>query len=357
MRTIRTAILGQGRSGYAIHAEWLKKDRERYQVVAVADRREEQTRDAAREFEARTYGDYRELLADPALDVELVVNALPSRLHPQATIEALARGCHVISEKPAARSLADFDRVAAAANQAGRLWLPFQNSRFNPIFGKAQEVIASGKLGKIVHIRLCWSGFGRRWDWQTLQHAWGGNLLNTGPHPLDMAVVLLGDAEPQVFARLLSENPFGDADNLSLVTLYGPGLPVVEIVLSSFMSYGMNDILQASGTQGCLSGGATKAVWRYFDPATAPAHAPATTWVQDRNYCAEKLDWIEEEWSVEPGYDSFGDMSRQFYDNAYAVLTENAPRVVALAQVRRQVRILEECLRQNPLPQKYAIGR
>ena len=43
-----------------------------------------------------------------------------------------------------------------------------------------QEVIASGVLGEIVHIRSSWSGFQRRWDWQTRQDLWGGSLLNTG---------------------------------------------------------------------------------------------------------------------------------------------------------------------------------
>ena len=38
-----------------------------------------------------------------------------------------------------------------------------------------------------------WSGFGRRWDWQTLQSECGGNLFNTGPHPVDQAVVLFGE--------------------------------------------------------------------------------------------------------------------------------------------------------------------
>ena len=46
-------------------------------------------------------------------------------------------------------------------------------------------------LGRIVQVSLSFSGFARRWDWQTLQEYKGGNLLNTGPHPMDQAMRLL----------------------------------------------------------------------------------------------------------------------------------------------------------------------
>jgi predicted dehydrogenase len=179
MKRIRVGIMGQGRSGHGIHATWLRQDRERFEIAAVADGIPERCREAVDELGAKAFGDYRELLADKSLKLDLVVNALPSALHAQAAVEALSAGYHVVSEKPAACTVADFDRMVAAADASGRTLLPFQNSRFQPAFQKIQDVVASGCLGKLVHARISFSNFARRWDWQCLREHCGGNLLNT----------------------------------------------------------------------------------------------------------------------------------------------------------------------------------
>lgn len=142
-------------------------------------------------------------------------------------------------KRPSATTLAEFDRITAAAEEHGVLFFPFQNSRFYPYFRKIREVIASGVLGEIICIRSNWSGFARRWDWQTLQRECAGNLLNTGPHPVDQAVVLFGDAYPEVFCRMAAYHfDFGgDADNFCALTLYGKGRPTIEVQVSSFLAY------------------------------------------------------------------------------------------------------------------------
>jgi predicted dehydrogenase len=73
-------------------------------------------------------------------------------------------------------------------NEPGRVLAPFQNRRYEPHFNKVKEIVASGKLGQIVQIRMAWHSFGRRWDWQTLREFGGGQLANNGPHLLDQAL-------------------------------------------------------------------------------------------------------------------------------------------------------------------------
>jgi hypothetical protein len=58
---------------------------------------------------------------------------------------------------------------------------------------------------------------------------------------------------------------------------------------------------------------------------------------------------VEESWSLEIA-DGFQKISNGFYDNLYAALTKGEKLEVTLDQVRRQVHVLEECHRQNPLP-------
>lgn len=347
---VRVGILGQGRSGYDIHLRWLREAGAQYQVVAVADALPER-REAGAELGAKVFKNYRDLLADRNLNLDLVVNALPSFLHPMVAIEILNAGHHVVCEKPQARTVREFDAVVAAARRNRRHYFPFQNSRFAPHFTKIREVIASGKLGKIVFIRSNWSNFARRWDWQTCQEYHGGNLLNTGPHPLDQAVVLFGARMPRVFARLVSENPFGDADNYANVILYGPGAPTIEVVINSFQAYPQGEQYNIGGAFGGLAGGADGLKWRYFDPAAAPARKFNGTWSDQRKYCSENLPWVEESWVPEKSpLDAFQFMSKAFYDNIHAILVQGAQPLVELGQVRRQIAVIEACFRQNRLP-------
>ena len=349
---IRVGIGGLGRSGYGIHAEYLKDDPD-FRVVAAADELPERRKDAQERFGCRTYRSYAEMLA--AGGFELFVNATPSRFHVEASLAGLEAGYHVLSEKPSATTLAEFDRITAAAEEHGVLFFPFQNSRFYPYFRKIREVIASGVLGEIICIRSNWSGFARRWDWQPLQRECAGNLLNTGPHPVDQAVVLFGDAYPEVFCRMAAYHfDFGgDADNFCALTLYGKGRPTIEVQVSSFLAYPQGEQYNIQGTCGGLSGGPAELRWKYFDPKSAPKHTLWKPWSFDRQYCSETLDWQEESWrfaEASSNANGFVSLSRGVYRNLYGVLRNGAGREITLEQVRRQIFVMEEAHRQNPLP-------
>jgi scyllo-inositol 2-dehydrogenase (NADP+) len=353
-KVIRVAIAGQGRSGYDIHARWLRTAPERFKVVAVADQLPERRREAEEQLGATTYKDWRELLKAGGFD--LFVNSLPSFLHATGTIAGLRAGYHVVCEKPFGRTAADVDRMVAAAKRARRHLLPFQNSRFNPMLAKMREVIDSGVLGKIIYIRSNWSGFGRRWDWQTFQKNQGGNLYNTGPHPMDQAVVLFGDKQqPRVFARLACNNAFGgDADDFAEVILYGKKSPTVEVVINSYQAYPQGEMYNVSGTFGGLTGGPNGLKWKHFDPKQAPRQKQWKPWSLNRQYCKEDLPWVEESWTPPEAYikDGFQFLTAGFYANVYDVLVNKAQPVVTLAQVRTQIAAIAEAWRQNPLPKR-----
>ena len=351
-KIIRVGIAGQGRSGWDIHARWLRQAPQQFKIVAVADPLAERRDEAAAAIGCRTYEDYKPLIADPEID--LFVNALPSFLHPSATIEALKAGRHVLCEKPFATTVKDVDRMVDAAHKAKRILAPFQNSRFHPVFVKIREIIDSGVLGRIVHIRINYSSFGRRWDWQTRQEFWGGNLNNTGPHPMDQAIMLFGDRDPHVYARLGSFTPFGgDADDFATVTLSGRDAPVIEVVVSSYQAYPQGEMYNVSGTQGGLTASADLVKWKYFDPAAAPKQALMEGWSDHRQYCKEELPWKEETWTTpKEELPLFEVLSREFYNTLYNTLTTGAPLVVTPQQVRRQIAAIEECHRQNKLPKR-----
>ena len=349
---IRVGLGGLGRSGFGIHGAYLRSD-PRFQVVAAADLLPERRAEAKEAFGCRVFEDCRSMLEEGGFD--LFVNATPSRLHVEYSLEGLSRGFHVISEKPAAPTVRDFDRIAECARAHGVRFFPFQNSRYQPYFRKIREVISSGVLGEILCIRSNWSSFARRWDWQTRQDQLGGNLFNTGPHPLDQAIVLFGEKDPEVFCHMAARHHGlgGDADNFCLLSLYGEGCPLIEIQISSFLAWPEGDQYSIQGTCGGLTGGPSGLKWKYFFPADAPKQTFWKEWSLKRSYCSELLPWQTESWTPPENdgkTDSFLLLSRAAYSNFFAVLKEGAEADVRLEEVRRQVRVLEEAHRQNPLP-------
>lgn len=354
-KIIRVGIAGQGRSGHGIHASFFAKD-DRFKVVAVADELPERREDAVKMFGCEVFSNYEEMFARGP-EIDLFVNATPSRFHTAANLAAMGHTKYLVSEKPCAPTVAEFDQVKAAAEAAGVIWCPFQNTRFNLYFKKIQEILASGVLGEIIYIRLNWGGFGRRWDWQTRLDQMAGNLFNTGPHPVDLAVVLFGEEYPTVNAKFVASHwdfP-GDADNFALINLKGPGRPTIDIDVSNFEAYKIGDLINISGTCGGLVANYGKVQWKYFDPKLAPKHEFWKPWSLDRGYCSEQLDWVEEV------YDYTNDRSdaeeyhliiKRFYDNVLDVINGRAERIVTLDQVRRQVYVMEEAHKQNPLPAK-----
>ena len=343
---IRVGIIGQGRSGYDIHARHLVTDK-RFKIAAVADPLPDRRAQAEAEFGAVAYADRRGLLKRS--DLDLVVNATPSHLHVPYTLEAFAAGHNVLCEKPLARRAAEVDKLIAASAKAGKLLAIFQQSRFAPYFEQVRKVIASGVLGRVVMIKVASNGFGRRWDWQTLQECSGGNLLNTGPHPLDQALQLFGPGMPKIACLMDRANTFGDAEDHVKLLMSGEGRPTIDLEISSCCAYPLYTY-QVYATCGSLTGGTTEMKWKYFRPAKAPKRTLIREPLPGRQYCSEPLPWVEKTWAVPKRQASmFAYMSKQFYDHLYKTLAAGAPLVIPPEQVRQQIAVIEECHRQNPL--------
>ncbi len=351
MQKLKVAILGQGRSGYSIHGRHFLTDGERFEVAAVVDRLPERREKAANVFGCPVFEDYTELFGRA---FDLVVNALPSPCHHPVTVDLLNHGFNVLCEKPACRTPEMLDEMEAAAQKSGKMLAIFQQSRLAPYFRKVKEVIASGKLGRIVQVSVAFNGYARRWDWQCIQDNVAGSLYNTGPHPLDQALDLLGGEDmPNVFCKMDRANTFGDAEDYVKLILTMPGRPLIDLEISSCDGYPWGTY-RLEGTQGALCGSQTHLDWKWFVPEEAPEQhlirTPLTTPEGEPAYCSEKLTWHTDSWDAQADENSFVSAVRAYYDTIYAHLTEGKPLVVTLKQVRRQIAVINEAHRQNPLP-------
>jgi predicted dehydrogenase len=124
---------------------------ERVHLAAICDIDRSRAQAMADEFGiAKIYTDHRELLSDP--DVEMVDVCTPTHTHLQLSLDTIAAGKHVLSEKPLADRAADAFAAAAAADARGiRTKLGF-TFRYSPAMRRLHEWIVDGTLGEIFHI-------------------------------------------------------------------------------------------------------------------------------------------------------------------------------------------------------------
>lgn len=356
MKQLRIAILGQGRSGRDIHGDCLKNMQDSYKVVAIVDPLEHRRKRAEEEWGCETFESHHSLLGRK--DIDLVVNATPSHLHVPITLDLLKGGLNVLCDKPFARTVPEVDNMINAAKENGKLLVIFQQSRFAPYFQQVKKVIESGVLGRIVQISIAFNGFARRWDWQCIQAFNGGSLLNTGPHPLDQALQLFGnDVEPEVVCIMDRANTFGDAEDYVKLILKAPGHPVVDLEISSCCAYPCYTY-NVQGTRGGLKGSMDHIDWKYFKPEEAPEQSLISIPLMNEDgtpkYCMEQLKWHENSWDVpEDQKNLMPVIARTYYEMLYRSMTQDVELEVTPEQVRRQIAVIEECHRQNPLSRMW----
>ena len=85
-----------------------------------------------------------------ASDVDIVDVCVPTVEHVQVAIEAIKAGKHVLCEKPLARTLADAEKIAAAAREAKGFFMPAMCMRFWPQWAWLKQAIVEKRYGKVL---------------------------------------------------------------------------------------------------------------------------------------------------------------------------------------------------------------
>src|SRR5690606_6135038 len=101
---------------------------------------------------SRATGDWRDLLADP--DVDVVSITTPNPFHPEMAIAALEAGKHAWCEKPMAPAFAAAERMAEAARASGRVAVLGYNYIQNPLIRHVGKLLAEGAIGTVHSVRM-----------------------------------------------------------------------------------------------------------------------------------------------------------------------------------------------------------
>lgn len=173
-------------------------------LVACADLDVSRAERLAQASGAKVFRDWRELVWSPFVDVVIVATLHDSLA--EITRTAVEANKHVLVEKPAARNSAELDLVISAAAQYGVKVRVGFNHRYHRSLRKAKEIVDSGALGELMFVRARYGhgariGYDREWRANPALSG-GGELIDQGPHLIDLSRWFLGDmTEVQGFAH------------------------------------------------------------------------------------------------------------------------------------------------------------
>ncbi len=200
----------------------------------------------------RSYGDFRALLADDAVDV--VTIALPNHLHRDVVVAAASAGKHVICEKPLARTLAEADEMIAACRAAGVLLMYAEELCFAPKYVRARELCDEGALGRVFMVRQGEQHFGPHADWfWDVGRSGGGVLMDMGCHGIEFARWIYGKAPAESVTAELGTYVHGDrtrGEDHAIATVRFEGNRVGLIETSWAKRGGMDDRAEILGSDG-----------------------------------------------------------------------------------------------------------
>ena len=136
----------------------------------------------------RGYGSYGAAIDDP--EVDAVVIAVPPSLHLELAQRALAAGRHVLIEKPACLSLADYEQVRAARDESGRVVLVGENDHYKPLAVCLRRLLREGAIGEMIFAQF--TTLAKRLkaaaDWRNDEALAGGDaFFEEGIHWLHLA--------------------------------------------------------------------------------------------------------------------------------------------------------------------------
>lgn len=168
---------------------------------------------------AQKFTDWRSMISES--DVDAVDICLPTEFHCEATLAALARGKHVLVEKPMALTASECAEMLAAARRAGKTLMVAHVLRFWPEYLELRRFLDEAEPGAVKRAR-----FERRcalpnWSrWLSDEKRSGGAALDLLIHDVDQALALFGPPD-EVECRSL-----GPVDTMDAALHYANGLHV-----------------------------------------------------------------------------------------------------------------------------------
>lgn len=190
---LHVAIIGSGFMGKQ-HALAYQGMPEAAKLSAIINPNPKNAKPLAEEFGCPYYPSLSDAIRETKIDMADI--CVPTYLHEQYVLEAAAKGCHVLCEKPVTFTLESFDRMVKACEDNKVRFMVAQVARWWPEFIDIKKRLDHDELGRIHMIyekRLCQLPVWATWHKDPAKS--GGGLYDLNIHDIDFLVSVYGRPE------------------------------------------------------------------------------------------------------------------------------------------------------------------
>ncbi len=218
-RILKAGVVGCGGIANGKHLPAIKKIPE-VEIIAFCDIIKERAVKAAKEYGAegaKVYTDYKKMIDEEKFDIVYVLT--PNKSHSPISVYALEHDCHVMCEKPMAKTYADALKMLEAAKKTGKILTIGYQSRFRQDSIYLKKACERGDLGEVYFAKAhavrrravpTWGVFLNE------EEQGGGPLIDIGTHALDLTLWCMDNYKPKsvkgsVFKKLSNQTETGNA--------------------------------------------------------------------------------------------------------------------------------------------------
>jgi predicted dehydrogenase len=249
---------------------------------------------------------------------------------------ALEAGKHVVVEKPFTLLTSDADKLIRLSEQQGVILSVFQNRRYDGVYLTVQEVIRSGKLGRLVDFEIHFDRYRNyiKQSWKDQSNG-TGTLYNLGSHLVDQALNQFGLPD-RLFcdSRKLRDGALTD-DSFDLLLHY----PDFKCMLrSSYLVREPGPSYMLHGTEGSFLAWGSDPQERDLKAGLVPG---SEGWGLDPTFSHAKINTDVDGKHLEGNYPLLPGNYLAYYDNVYEAIRERALLAVTPQQARDVIRVIE----------------
>ena len=150
MKRKNLAIIGFGARG-GIYGQFAQKNPNKFNLVAVAETDDYRRNVAEKDFGAKPYVDYKEML-DAGHELDLVAVCTQDAQHKEHALYALEKGYDLLLEKPISNDKNECIEIYEKAKACNRKVFVCHVLRYTPFYSLIKEIIDSGELGEIINV-------------------------------------------------------------------------------------------------------------------------------------------------------------------------------------------------------------
>jgi len=331
MNPINTALCSYGMSGLVFHGPLLEAH-PGYKVTKILERNRHESKD--KHSGSQLVRNFDDLIDDPT--IELVVVNTPDHLHVDMATRAMEAGKNVVVEKPFTLKASEADHLIKIAEKQGVVLSVYHNRRWDGVFLTVKEVLASGKLGRLVDFEVHFDRFRNyiKESWKDQANG-TGTLYNLGSHLVDQALTLFGIPD-RLFCdtRMLRDGALTD-DSYDLWLHY----PEFKCMLrSSYLVREPGPSFMLHGTEGSFLAWGSDPQERDLKDGLIPG---SDGWGVDPSFSHARINTDFEGEHIEGDYPLHAGNYMEYYDNIHEAIRNNASLIVTAQQARDVIRVIE----------------